>query len=207
MQLYIKLYVIIRLHSFCSCLQGPFETVDMATAGECSNLNEGTTMLRIDVYCPQLSARFVHQLSNPLITSLYNGTAVSVQNFGTIISCGRLESHFPVLASYRKQIILQQNSPYHRARPVSWRVLESIKIFYQYTVLEGINGTCSSNADIFDPWNPPPEKIGNDNTTDQYPVGDLPNQRMDTYDVDVPLIGSATILGHVVCKDLSILKY
>lgn len=172
-------------------------------AGKCSGLNEGTTILRIDVYCPELSARFSHQLSTPLMISSYNGTAVSVQNSGKIISCGRLERHFPVLASYHKQIILWQLSPYHRAGAVSRQTWESLKI-YQYTVLDSINGTCSSNADIFDPWNPPPARIGNDNTTDQFPVGDLPNRRMYTYDLDVPLIGNATILGHVVCKNLNI---
>ena len=175
-------------------------------AGKCSDLDEGTTILHIDVYCPQLSARFSHQLSTPLMIPSYNGTAVSVQNSGTIISCGRLETHFPVLASYHKQIILQQNSPYHQTRHVSWRIIYSLK-FYEYTILDGINGTCSSNTDIFDPWNPSPEKIGNDNTTDQFPVGDLPNRRMYNYYPDVPLIGSATILGHVVCKECNILKF
>ena len=175
----------------------------MATAGECSDLDEGTPILHINVYCPQLSARFSHQLSNPLITSLDNGIAVSVKNSGTIISCGRLESHFPVLASYHNQIILQQKSPYHGTSLASWRVWETWKIIHQYTILEGINGTCSSNADIFNPWNPPPEKIGKYNTTDQYPVGDVPNR----YYRDLPLIGSATILGHVVCKECNILYY
>ena len=172
----------------------------MAVDGECSDLDEGTPILHINVYCPQLSVRFSHQLTNPLMISLRNGIAVSVQNSSTIISCGRLESHFPVLASYHNQIILQQNSPYHQTRPASWHISiwETLKIIYQYTILEGINGTCSSNADIFDPWNPPPKKIGNDNTTDQLPVGDLPNQMY--YYRDLPLIGSATILGHVVCK-------
>ena len=171
-------------------------------AGECSGLDEGTPILHLNVYCPQLSARFSHQLSNPLMISLRNGIAVSVQNSSAIISCGRLESHFPVLASYHNQIILQQNSPYHQARLVSWRIRERLKVIYQYTILEGINGTCSSNADIFDPWSPPPEKIGNDNTTDQLPVGDLPNRMY--YSPDLPLIGSATILGHVVCKENNI---
>ena len=174
----------------------------MAVDGECSGLDEGTPILHLNVYCPQQSARFSHQLSTPQMISLYSGIAVSVQNSSTIISCGRLERYFPVLASYRNQIILQQNSPYHQARLVSWRIWERFKIFYQYTILEGINGTCSSNADIFDPWNPPPEKFGKFNTTDQLPVGDLPNQMY--YSSDLPLIGSATILGHVVCKQHNI---
>ena len=177
--------------------------VDMAVAGECSGLDEGTPILQITVYCPELSVRFSHQLTNPLMISLRNGIAVSVQNSSTIISCSRFERHFPVLASYHNQILLQQNSPYHRARLASWRIWESFKIIYQYTILDGINGTCSSNADIFDPWNPPPEKIGNDNTYDQLPVGDLPNRIY--YSRDLPLIGSATILGHVVCKERNIL--
>lgn len=178
----------------------------MAMAGKCSGLDEGTPIFDIDVYCPQLSARFSHQLSKLLMASSYNGSAVSIQNNGTIISCGRLEIHFPVLASYNKQIILHQNSPYHPTEIVSWWTLQ--RKFYLYTILEGNTGTCSSNADIFDPWNPPPENIGNDTTPDQFPVGDLTNRwRYSPYiDVTVPLIGNATILGHAVCKDYNSLK-
>ena len=174
----------------------------MAMADKCSVLDEGTSILHINVDCPQLSARFSHQLSNPLMIPSYNGIAVSVQSSGVIISCGRLETHFPVLAGYQKQIILQQNSPYHRTEQVSWRIFYSLKL-YMYIVLDGINGTCSSNADIFDPWNPPPEKIANFNTTDQFPVGDLRNRLW----YHVPLIGSATILGHVERKERNILKF
>ena len=150
----------------------------------------------ISVNC-QSSVTFTQQLSEPLLSSSYSylGHAVSVQNStGAILGCGRLETLFPVYASYAGKILFLQKSPYYYV-PV-WN-------YAQFTILEGIAGTCSSKASIFDPWSPPPKQVGPEKTIDQFPVGDISNRKVvpHSYLMGVPLIGSTTILGHAVCSN------
>ena len=148
--------------------------------------------MNISVNC-QSNVTFSQLLSEPLLLSSYLGHALSVQNSsGAILGCGRLETLFPVYASYRGKIIFFQESQYF---------LVPVWGFAQFTVLEGIAGTCSSQAAIFDPWNPPPKQVGPEKTADQFKVGDLSNRNVASYAyvLEVPLIGSATILGHAVC--------
>lgn len=166
--------------------------------GGCNKSDEVTTILNLSVHCPQQNARFSQQLTNPLMVSSYIRHAVSVQNSsGSILGCGRLESHFPVFASYRDQIVLQQNSQYHQTRLVAWS--RDILDIFKYTVLESVSDTCLSDAAIFDPWKPPPKQVGRWNTTDQFKVGDFYNRWRYNYYIGTPLIGNATILGHGVC--------
>ena len=167
----------------------------------CSGLEGGTTILEIDVNCMS-AANFSQQISKSRILSSYVSQAVSVQNSsGTILGCGRFETHFPVYASYNGKIIFSQYSRYHLTTFVD--VAEPDLDILQYNVLEGIAGTCSSKAVIFDPWNPLAMKLGFKITTspDQFPVGDLSNRQVGSHYLSVPLIGSSTILGHAVCTD------
>ena len=165
--------------------------------GGCRRLDNGTKILDLAVDCPQPNVNFSRQVTQPFMVSSYIGNAVSVQHSsGTILGCGRLERHFPVYARYRDRIVFEQKSQYHRTDRVDyfWHI-------FQYSILESIVDTCRSDSAIFDPWKPPPEQVGNWNTSDQFPVGDLYNRWWYNYYIDVPLIGSATILGHAVCTD------
>ena len=148
----------------------------------------------------QMSSAFVRELPLLSVTS-YIGHAVSVQtSSGTIIGCGRFETLFPVDASYRDKVSFSQFSPYF---PATLADVSNFEIL-QYNILEGIAGTCSSEAAIFDPWSPPGRQVGSVKTADQFPVGDLPNHTLEVFSLlpEVPLIGSATVLGHVVCCGL-----
>ena len=160
----------------------------------------GTTLRNLVTginYLP--NATFSQRLSEDLAATLtsYLGHAVSVQtSSGTILGCGRLETLFPVDASYRGKNTLSQFTPYVPALVSDVSNLEVLK----YNILEGIAGTCSSESTIFDPWSPPGLQVGSKNTPDRIPVGDLPNHTLEVFSLlpEVPLIGSATVLGHVV---------
>lgn len=153
----------------------------------------------------QCNADFSQQLSKPLKFSSYLGRLVSVQaSSGAILGCGRFESHFPVYARYKKHIVFRQYSPHHLT---SLMLTTNLDIF-QYTVMEGIANTCSGETAIFNPWKESVMKIGPRETPDQFPVGDLSNRQVGLYNLQAPLIGSATILGHAVCTvhDFNCLK-
>ena len=188
----------------CLCLQGPYDTVAMRNG--CDALEGGTTILTLDigVNCSSF-ATFSRQLSEPVKLSSYLGCAVSVQKpSGAILGCGRVERIFPVKAMYNKRITLSQYTPYFPTRFVDSLNLQ-LDIL-QYNVLEGIAGTFCNKSAIFDPWSPPPMQIGNKTTPDQFPVGDLhhhPKLFSRFVMLEVPLIGSATVLGHMVCINLS----
>ena len=162
--------------------------------GGCRRLDNGTKILDISVDCPQPNVLFSRQVTEPFMVSSYIGNAVSVQHSSkTILGCGRLERHFPVYARYRDNIVFQQKSQYHRTLHAGY--------IFKYSILESIADTCLSDSAIFDPWKPPPKQVGNRNTSDQFPVGDLRNRWRYNYYLDVPLIGSATILEHAVGTD------
>ena len=149
-----------------------------------------------------LNVRFSKLLPQYLNVSVYMGHVISIQTFnGTILGCGRLENHLSVYASYRDAIVLRQHSPYHRTHRIGW-TLDQVDIL-KYSVLDIIGDRCSHNASAnkFNPWKPPPEKVGCQNTTDQFAVGDLFNRQKYGHFLDAPLIGSATILGHAVRMD------
>ena len=179
------------------CLQGPYDTI----LHGCGDL-EGGKVLRTLVtgasYLP--NATFSQQLSETLMLSSYIGHAVSVQNSsGAVLGCGRFETLFSVDASYRGKDTLSQFTRYLPA------ILSDVSnsIIFQYNILEGIANTCSNKSAIFDPWSPPGPQLGTSKTPDQFPVGDLPNHTLEVFSLlpEIPLIGSATILGHAVCNE------
>ena len=148
-------------------------------------------------YLPNTTFSF--KLLDTNIVTSYIGYAVSVQTAsGTILGCGRLENVFPVDASYQGKNTLSQANRYFPTTVVD-ASNDDILLYY---ILDGIAGTCSSKAAIFDPWSPPGPQVGSDKTSDQFPVGDLPNHNLEVFSLlpEVPLIGSASILGHVVSK-------
>ena len=168
----------------------------------CNGVDGGTAL---QVLVPSASylpnATLWWQLSLVLPVTSYIGHIVSVQtSTGTIVGCGRLENLFHVDAFYRGKNTLSQFSPY---LPATLADVSNSDIL-QYNILEGIAGTCSSKAAIFDPWSPPGRQVGSQITVDQFPVGDLPNHVLEVLALlpEVPLIGSASILGHVVCNRL-----
>ena len=192
--------------SWCDCVpscpwsQGPYDTVTMLHG--CDGLEGGSTVwaLGISANCSS-NVAFSLRLPTVLAVPSYLGHAVSVQNSsGGILGCGRFEALFPVDASYRGKRTFRQFVPFLPAAFVDSSNLDN----FQYNILEGIAGTCSNKAAIFDPWSPPGLQIGSRQTADQFPVGDLPNHSPLTellhFLPEVPLIGSDTILGHVVSK-------
>ena len=161
----------------------------------CNSRERGEKITKITINC-SLNADFSKQISNAMKYSSYLGHAVSVQtSSGEILGCGRFESHFPVYAEYNGHIVLEQYSRYHLAVIMFWSSLD----IFQHKVLEGITDTCSSEAAIFDPWMDSLMSVGNQQTPDQFAIGDLSNRQVGLYYLDAPLIGSATILGHAVC--------
>ena len=159
--------------------------------------SEGVTnIMDLTVNC-SLNAGFSKEISKTMNYSSYHGHAASVQtSSGNILGCGMIEPHFPVYAEYNGQIVLEQTSRYHLTR-----IFASPKFnIFQSTVLEGIAGTCSSEAAMFDPWMDSPVLKGNQQTPDLFKVGNLSNRQVNINYLHAPLIGSAcTILGHAVC--------
>ena len=145
------------------------------------------------------NATFSQQLFEIGSVSSYLGHAVSVQNSsGAVIGCGRFETLFSVDASYRGKHILSHLNQHLPANLPDFSRLD----IPQYTVLDGIVQTCSNQTAVFDPWSPGPQ-LGTSETNDQFPVGDLPNHFAGHFLVwEVPLIGSASILGHAVSSVL-----
>lgn len=170
----------------------------------CDVLGGGTELQALVTGADYLpNATFTQQVVGALTLTTYIGHAVSVQtSSGSMLGCGRLETLFPVDASYQDINTFSQNSPYF---PVSF-VDASLLNILQYNILEGSASTCSRKSSIFDPWSPPGPQPGPETTSDQFPVGDLANHNLEAFSVlhEVPLIGpgSTSILGHVVCKGL-----
>ena len=168
------------------------------------NSVEGAATLRTLVTGVNLpNITFSQRLSEVLaVTSTsFLWHAVSVQtSSGTILGCGRLETLFPVEGSYRGKNTLSQFSPY---LPALVSDVSNVEIL-EYNILDGISGTCSNKSSIFDPWSPPGPQVGSGVTSDQFPVGDLPNHTLEVFSLlpEVPLIGSASVLGHVVSTEM-----
>ena len=187
--------------SLCARLQGPY---DVMLHG-CDTVQGGTTLrtLVTDVNLPNFT--FSQRLPEVLaVTSTsYLWHAVSVQtSSGTILGCGRLETLFPVEGSYRRKNTLSQFTQY---LPPTISDVSNIELL-KYNILDDISGACSNTSTIFDPWNAPSPQYGTTMTSDQVPVGDLPNHVLEVFSLlpEVPLIGSATVLGHVVSHGLNI---
>lgn len=143
---------------------------------------------------------FSRKLPDGLRNISYLGHAVTVQDSsGAIIGCGQFKNLFAVDASYRGKNTFSQYTAYSPAILADTSNLDIL----QYNVLEGIAGGCYSEAAIFDPWSPPPMKVGPENTPDLFPVGDLSNQKISlpAWVNEFSLIGSTTVLGHAVCID------
>ena len=71
----------------------------------------------------------------------------------------------------------------------------------QYNIVDVIQGTCSSDAKIFNPWMAPEIQPVEGRSLDSVPVGSLPLHGLEVFGYllpEVPLIGSATIIGHTV---------
>ena len=171
----------------CLCLQGPYDTAPMLHGCDC--LEGGKTLLTLDA---GVIFSFSRQFLLPPISS-HRDHAISVQTpSGEILGCGRVEKCFAVNAMYKGRFVLSQHSPYLPTIVVDFFLLS-------FNVLEGISGTS-----VFDPWNAQLNEICNETTFDQIPVGKLTcRQKKWFYGqhflFEVPLIGSATILGHMVC--------
>ena len=174
-------------------LQGPYDT----SLHGCAGLDRRNVLRSLVVSANYLpNASFTQQLSETVTFSSYLGRAVSVQTSpDATLGCGRFETLFPVDASYQGGHILSQLFQY---LPASLPDLSKFDI-PPFIILDGIAKTCSSEAAVFDPWSPGP-RVGSKVTNDQNPVGDLPNHILLVFSFvpDVPLIGSATILGHAV---------
>ena len=184
-------------------LQGPY---DVMLHG-CDTVQGGTTLrtLVTDVSLPKatFSQKLPEFLAVTSTSTSYLWDAVSVQtSSGTILGCGRLETLFSVEGSYRGSNTFSQFSPF---LPATLKDVSNIDIL-KHNILDGISGTCSNTSTIFDPWSPPVRQVGTITTADQFPVGDLPNHLLEVLSLlpEVPLIGSATILGHVVRHGLHI---
>ena len=174
----------------CESMQGPYNTM----MHECAGLAEGTSVLVEQVHFMK-NATFSKKLSEVLIVSNYLRHAVSVQDSsGAILGCGRIETLSAVAATHRGKTTFSQFSPYLPAMLVDASNLDVL----QYNILEGV--TCSSRATIFDPWSPPGKLVGTRKTPDQFPLGDLSSHPLQfiSFLFGINLIGSATILGHVV---------
>ena len=176
-------------------LQGPYDTM----LHRCDGLEGGITLRSptTDAYYMP-SSPFLQKLPRTtLLSSNIIGYAVSVQtSTGVVIGCARFENQFPVDATFRGKHVFSQLIQY---LPAILPDVSNLDIL-QYNILEGIAGTCSSSAKLFDPWYPPGLQIGTAITNDQFPVGDLPGHKVTLLNLifEIPLIGNATILGHVV---------
>ena len=171
----------------------------------CAGLEGGTS---VKVLVEQVhfleNATFSKRLSEVLIVSNYLRHAVSVQDSsGAILGCGRIETLSAVSATHRGKTTFSQFSPYLPAMLVDTSNLDVL----QYNILDGV--TCSSRATVFDPWSPPGKLVGTRKTPDQFPLGDLSNHPLELFSFlyEITLIGSATILGHVVRNDACTLAH
>ena len=181
-------------------LQGSHGKVNLLHG--CDGLDRANgTILALDISVSYSCLSNVHTFSrhipNVVMNTYYIGHAVSIQNSnGAILGCGEFETLFPVDANYRGTNTFRQYIPYF---PATHMGVSKVNIL-QYNVLEGIAGTCSSKAVIFDPWGPIPMQVGPKKPRIQIPVGDLSNHPLgpSSHLFEVPLIGSATILGHAV---------
>ena len=176
-------------------MQGPYDTM----LHGCGGLEEGTS-IRVLVEGANYLAdtAFTQHLPEALPVSFYLRHAVSVQNTsGAILACGRIDSLFAVDATYRGKTTLSQYTQYLPAMITNEGTNSDI---LKHIILDGIAGTCSSRAAIFDPWSPPGLQVGTVQTSDQFPVGDLPHHTREAFSFlfEVPVIGSATVLGHAV---------
>lgn len=179
-------------------LQGPYDTAAMLHG--CNSLEGGRTILTLDI-CVNCSSfvAFSRQILRSLNLSSCPDCAVSVQKpSGTILGCGRVETFYPVNAGYRGKIAFSHYAPY-----LPTELMRANYDIHQYNVLEGIAGSFCSESAIFDPWSLLTMQRGWADTSKQFPVGDLSNHRVvwlfgRRFVIAFPLIGSATILGHMV---------
>ena len=187
-QIYRSRYKCLYTCPSCLCLQGPYDTTPMLHG--CDGLEGGIIILTLDA---GVNCSFSRQLSQPLNSS-HHDHAISIQTLsGNILGCGKLERSFSVNAIYKGSIVLRQHTPY-----LPTVALPDFDLL-TYNVLEGISG-----SSVFDPWNAQAREICSATTFDQIPVGKLTCHKQKRLYfrptlLEVPLIGSATILGHMVC--------
>ena len=171
-------------------MQGPYDTMLHGCGrllGEVSNqvqVAEVNNLTRVGIRL---------KLPETLTLSSYLRHAATVQNSsGAMLGCGRIETLSPVAASYQGRTTFTQ---FTQILPPLFLDTSNLEVL-SYNVLESV--TCSSRAAIFDPWIAPRMKVGS--TPDQFPVGDLSSHPLALALLlfEVSLIGSGTIVGHVV---------
>ena len=175
-------------------MQGPYDTM----MHECASLEGGTSNRILMVLEKQLV--FSTRLTEALQVSSYLRHAVSFQDSSdAILGCSRFVTLSAVAAAHKGKTTFSQFS---RILPVTFVDVSNLDLL-QYNILESVADTCSSKAAIFDPWSPREEPVGVTETPDQFPVGDLSKHPLELIIVlfEISLIGSGTILGHVVSSD------
>lgn len=184
------------------CLQGPYA----ASENACASLNNKAEILVNNITI----ATSLDSLSIASFNRLYPGTSnsllptfvlhgISLQDSsGRVLACGRLETLFAVDVAYKGKGVLNQ---FLQFLPSTITDPSDIELL-QYNIVEGLQGFCSSNSTIFNPWMAPEIQQGDLEglSLDLFPVGDLPNHRVEFFSIlpEVPLIGNATIIGHTV---------
>ena len=152
-------------------------------------------------------ATSLDSLPNALFARLYAGASndllpdsvlhgISIQDSsGQVLTCGRLDTLIAVDVAYKGKGVLNQFMPFLHTGVSDPSDTELL----QYNIVESIQGTCSSNDTIFNPWMAP-EMQQEGVSLDLIPVGNLPNHEIEFFTVllEVPLIGSASIIGHTV---------
>lgn len=184
------------------CLQGPYATAENACAS-LNNINQKEVL--VDNITIAIS---LDSLPNVSFSRLYTGPSsallptyvlrgVSVQDSsGNVLGCGRLETVFAVDVAYKGKGVLNQFLQFLQPGVTDPSRIELL----QYNIVDNLPGFCSRNSTVFNPWMAPVMQDYDEVSIDQIPIGYLPNHRIEYFSVlpEVPLIGSATIIGHTV---------
>ena len=184
------------------CLQGPYPTPGKGCASlSYSNQNE-TLVDNITV------ATSLDSLPRALFSRLYTGKSssllpryllrgISVQDTsGKVFACGRLETLFAVNAAYKGKGVLNQFTQFLHPGITD----PSRTDLLQYNIVDDLPGYCSSSSTIFNPWMAAVMQDYDGKSIDRIPIGALPYHEIEFFSIlpEVPLIGSATIIGHTV---------
>ena len=184
------------------CLQGPYPTPEKGCASLSYSNQEETLVNNITV------ATSLDSLPNALFSRLYTGTSssllpkyllhgISVQDtFGKIFACGRLETLFAVDAAYKGKGVLNQFMQFLHPGITDPSRIDLL----QYNIVDDLPGYCSSSSTIFNPWMAAVMQDYAGLSLDLIPIGALPHHEIEYFSIlpEVPLIGSATIIGHTV---------
>ena len=184
------------------CLQGPYPTPEKYCASLSDSNQEETLVNNITV------ATSLDSLPKALFSRLYTGTSssllprhllhgISVQDTsGRVLACGRLETLFAVDAAYNGKGVLNQFMQFLHPGITDPSGIGLL----QYNIVDNLPGHCSSSSTVFNPWMAPVMQDYAGLSLDLIPIGALPYHEIEFFSVlpEVPLIGSATIIGHTV---------